>query len=97
MTPKPKKGRCNACGEPILWVKTVKGNNMAVDVDPHICAFAVPGEFYRDEKGDVAKVVVVFKDKLGVVVNHNEDFTAHRCHFDTCKAKGEWKGKKGGR
>jgi len=93
MGTKPRKGTCNACGERILWVKTVKGNNMAVDLDPQICAFQVPGPYYQDEKGDIAKAVIVFKGKLGVVVNRNEDFTAHRCHFDTCTAKGEWKGK----
>jgi hypothetical protein len=93
MATQPKKGKCNACGERILWVKTTKGNNMAVDIDPQICEFRVPGEFYKTEEGEPTKSVIVFRGKLGVVLNENEPFTAHRCHFDTCTAKGDWKGK----
>ena len=93
MATKPRKGVCKDCKERILWVKTIKGNNMAVDIDPQICAFEIPGPYYHDEKGDLNKGVIVFKGKLGVVVNGGELFTAHRCHFDTCSAKAKWDNK----
>jgi len=64
-----------------MWVKTVKGSLMPVNIEPHICAFQVPGEFWREP---MEKPVIVFRDQLAVVVRNNEEFTAHTCHFDTC-------------
>ena len=78
---KAKRGKCRSCGARIMWVKTTKGKMMPIDVDPCICEFQVPGEFYRDP---VARPVIVFREQLGVIVGNNELFSAHHCHFDTC-------------
>lgn len=65
----PSEGECKKCGATILWAKTFKGSNMALNLPP-------------DPNGDrklVDGIAGNFKAEYDP-----PDVARYTCHFDTC-------------
>lgn len=81
--PCTEPGKCKDCQGPILWVKTIKGKNMPVDVKP-------------DPRGKHVLVLVrsVTPHYLQAAFykrEYHEDDRRNRytCHWETCPEKAE--------
>lgn len=43
-------GNCKSCGKTIVWMKTVQGKNMPVDMTEHALEDAQAGELFNHEE-----------------------------------------------
>jgi hypothetical protein len=73
-------GDCRACGAPIKWVRTQRGKNMPVDVDP-----APPSVDAFELVGQVKTLAFFVSEKKRPTFAGD----VYRSHFQTCEARDE--------